>query len=229
MPRAPRSRAIEPRIESAKGFNVEGFGFDSSESEHHFRVTIPTKKDERIYISEHFSEEDTTERLELNIALGAEDAKVRVMLPRLKWDDIAEATQLEFNQRLRQMNIRPSKWKTGGTPISRLFGKELVLLAWAIEDADPALIPVAVRNWLGLAPEERWWLFTMTNAATGHAIAGRNKGWRKAVRFALTENPVSEYRPRRAFEGLFEDLGEPDTLSSGPKSQAGGRDSRKGH
>ena len=32
----------------------------------------------------------------------------------------------------------------------------------------------------------------MTNAATGHALHGRNKGWRKAVRFALTENPVVE-------------------------------------
>jgi hypothetical protein len=32
----------------------------------------------------------------------------------------------------------------------------------------------------------------MTNAATGHAVNGRNKGWRKAVRFALTENPVME-------------------------------------
>ena len=32
----------------------------------------------------------------------------------------------------------------------------------------------------------------MTNAATGHAINGRNKGWRKALRFALTENPVME-------------------------------------
>jgi hypothetical protein len=51
---------------------------------------------------------------------------------------------------------------------------------------------------LGLAPEERWWLFTMTNAATGHAIAGRNKGWRKAVRYALTENPVSDRTPALA-------------------------------
>ena len=30
----------------------------------------------------------------------------------------------------------------------------------------------------------------MTNAATGHALHGKNTGWRKAVRFALTENPV---------------------------------------
>ena len=31
----------------------------------------------------------------------------------------------------------------------------------------------------------------MTAAATGHHSAGRNRGWRKAVRFALTENPVT--------------------------------------
>jgi len=31
----------------------------------------------------------------------------------------------------------------------------------------------------------------MTNAATGQALRGRNVGWRKAVRFALTENPLS--------------------------------------
>ncbi|MBU4311087.1 DUF3780 domain-containing protein, partial [bacterium] len=28
--------------------------------------------------------------------------------------------------------------------------------------------------------------------STGHALNDRNKGWRKAIRFALTENPVSD-------------------------------------
>ena len=74
--------------------------------------------------------------------------------------------------------------------MQRLFGKEMVLLAWAIEDCDPSVIPTAIKNWLGLSPEERWWLFTMTNAATGGLKDKR--GWRKAVRYALTENPVEE-------------------------------------
>ena len=52
------------------------------------------------------------------------------------------------------------------------------------------MIPTAIKNWLGLSPEERWWLFTMTNAATGGLKDKR--GWRKAVRYALTENPVEE-------------------------------------
>lgn len=62
-----------------------------------------------------------------------------------------------------------AQWKL----VRRDLGKELVLLAWAIEDADPALIPTAIANWNGLVPEERWWLYTQTAAATGHAQRSR--------------------------------------------------------
>ena len=48
-----------------------------------------------------------------------------------------------------------------------------------------------------------WWLFTMTNAATGHALHGKNKGWRKAVRFALTENPVSSSNRQERQNEIF--------------------------
>jgi hypothetical protein len=182
----------------------EGFGFVPTESEHHFLVTIPTKKQENVFISEHFTWDESEARQELSFALGNEDNKMRVILPRLKWDAIADAVKAEFNQRLRQDGLKTGQWKTGRTALSRLFGKELVLLAWAIEDADPALIPVGIKNWLGLTTEERWWLFTMTNAATGHAISGRGKGWRKAVRYALTENPVSDYSPQKIELPLFD-------------------------
>jgi hypothetical protein len=188
-----------------------GFGFDPAESEHHFRVTIPARKDEAVYISEHFTWDESEARQELNFAVGSDDAKMRVILARPKWIEIEEAVQTEFNRRLRDAGLKTARWKNGRTPVSRLLGKELVLLAWAIEDADPALIPVAVKNWLGLAPEERWWMFTMTNAATGHAINGRNKGWRKAVRFALTENPVSDHRARRSTSPLFSGIEHDET------------------
>lgn len=193
-----------------KKAEVLGFGFVPAEGQHHFLVTIPPAgKDDMIYISEHFEWDESEARRELNLALGRDDSKMRVLLPRMKWEAIANAAKAEFNQRLREQGLKTGQWKTGQVPVSRLFGKELVLLAWAIEDADPALILTAIKNWRGLAPEERWWLFTMTNAATGHAIAGRNRGWRKAVRYALTENPVSssdvESRPQLQF-GLFENI-----------------------
>jgi uncharacterized protein DUF3780 len=170
---------------------AEGFGFEPSESQHHFQVRLSGKPEDPIYITEHFQLEPAMDKATISFALGREDQKIRVVLPRAKWDAIADEVRAEFNRRLKTMGLRAGQWNTTSVPVSRLFGKELVLIAWAIEDADPALIPTAIQNWAGLRPEERWWLYTMTNGATGHAISGRNKGWRKAVRFALTENPVT--------------------------------------
>jgi hypothetical protein len=75
--------------------------------------------------------------------------------------------------------------------IERLLGKELLVLAWAVEGANPDTVPNAIRNWIGLRPEERWWLYTVTAAATG-GTEHAEIGWRKALRFALTENPLAE-------------------------------------
>ncbi len=170
---------------------MTSFGFNPQESQHHFLVRIPAHKKQWVSISEHLEWAQNDAMHDLNLALGREDHKARVLLPYPKWAAIADATREEFNRRLRERGLRPARWRTGDNLIERLLGKELVLLAWAIEDADPALIPVALQNWIGLAAEERWWLYTMTNAATGHAITGRGRGWRKAVRFALTENPIA--------------------------------------
>ncbi|WP_295587231.1 DUF3780 domain-containing protein [uncultured Lamprocystis sp.] len=179
-----------------------GFGFCPEESAHHFLVTIPAGNREDVLISEHFTWDADGTASRPTFALGEAEGKLRVMLPRAKWDAIADEVRVEINKRLKQDGIKSGSWKTGANPVSRLLGKELVLLAWAIEEADPALIPAAIRNWLGLVPEERWWLYTMTSAATGHAIQGRGKGWRKAVRYALTENPVSglSHEPLPVFE-----------------------------
>lgn len=170
---------------------ASAFGFEPEESAAHFLVHIPAGSTLPVEISEHLSWD--AERVQYSIHYGAEreDGQVRCRLPRSKWNDIAEVVRAELNARLKKVGKRPGKWKTGYNPVMRMLGKELTLLAWAIEDADPALTATAVANWQGLSPEERWWLYTMTAAATGHHSAGRNRGWRKAVRFALTENPVT--------------------------------------
>ena len=182
-----------------------GFGFQPDESEHHFVATIPRGTRQDVLITEHLRFDPANAQPSLGV--GVHDARVRVMLAHAKWDAIADDVRVEFNRRLKQQGRPVGRWKRGDNPVTRLLGKELTLLGWAIEDADPALIPTAVKNWLGLAPEERWWLFTMTNAATGHALHGRDRGWRKAVRYALTENPVSsDTRERqRHFFRLAED------------------------
>ena len=60
--------------------------------------------------------------------------------------------------------------------MDRLLGKELCVLAWAVEQMEMEKIPVAVRNWLALRPEERWWLFGMTAMSTG-GVMDAGKGW----------------------------------------------------
>jgi hypothetical protein len=185
-----------------------GFGFAPWETAHHFLVTIPRGATQDVLIAEHFTFDADKPPAAPSLADDRTDAKLRVVLSRPKWDAIADPVRVELNQRLKARGIAPGRWKTGGVHLSRLLGKELTLLAWAIEDADPAVVPNALKNWQGLAPEERWWLYTMTAAATGHAVYGRNKGWRKAVRFALTENPVSGDSPaahREAFRLVIQD------------------------
>lgn len=172
-----------------------GFGFQPEVSEHYFLVTLPRGKGDtaEVTLSEHFEWMEPTAEVTIPVPINSVNAHLRVILRRSVWGQIAEEVKAEFNRRLRAYGLKTAKWpQAGQVPIDRTLGKELCVLAWAVEDCDPALIPTAIRNWLGLVPEERWWLYTMTNAATGHALNGRGKGWRKALRFALTENPVSE-------------------------------------
>ncbi|GIV64889.1 DUF3780 domain-containing protein [Bellilinea sp.] len=166
------------------------FGFDPAESKHHFRVFIP-RGNQQITISEHLTWDEEKGSSPATLS-PTTDGEIRVLLSRAKWDAIASVTRAEFNRRLRQQGKPSGMWLTGENWVRLDLGKELVLLAWAIEEADPALIQNAIVNWLGLYPEERWWLYTQTAAASGQAIQGRSLGWRKAVRFALTENPIEK-------------------------------------
>lgn len=162
-----------------------GFGFIPEETKHHFLVRIPKSKSQDVVVYERF-EWNNSEFQEADIT----EKNLKVVINQLKWDAVKEVLQKEFNRRLNAINTLFGKFKIGDTPIERLLGKEMILLLWAIEDSDPKLINIAIKNWLGLSQEERWWLFTMSNATTGHYADKR--GWRKAIRYALTENPVDE-------------------------------------
>jgi len=165
------------------------FGFEPDESRHHFVVDIPRGGDAPIKISEHLTWDDEVGSSAVSSG-AAQDGQIRVIMPRIKWDAVADELRTQFNLRLKKLGKKSGNWRSGSNLLRRELGKELVLLAWAIEEADPGLIPTALANWNGLVPEERWWLYTQTAAATGHGINDRGRGWRKAVRYALTENPV---------------------------------------
>lgn len=162
---------------------TEGFGAPVGVDPHHVCVEIPKGRSEPVRILEKFGIRAGT--------AGLPEQVVRVELDRGKWSAIADQVKRVFNERLKEKGVEPSRWVTGENKLDRLLGKELCILAWAIERAAEEVIPVALKNWTGLKPEERWWLFTMTAAATGEA-EDVEVGWRKALRYALTENPVKD-------------------------------------
>jgi hypothetical protein len=165
-----------------------GFGVPTTTDPHHFRVRIPRGNTAPVLICEH-------------LGMGSESARDqvidRVVLERPRWTAIRSEAQRAFNARLKEHNLATGSWKVGETPVDRLLGKELCVLAWAVERLEPERIGLAVRNWLALRPEERWWLFGMTAVAAGGVKDG-DRGWRAALRHALGDVAQSELlKPRR--------------------------------
>lgn len=172
-----------------------GFGVPATSDPHHFKVHIPRSTNSKVHILEHMGLQ----------AHSDEFAVVdRVLLERPRWTAIRSEVQRAFNVRLKEHDLKPSAWKVGENQVDRLLGKELCVLAWAVEHMDREKIPVAVRNWLALRPEERWWLFGVTAMTTGGVNDG-DHGWRLALRHALGDVAQNETTQSRVARRVKED------------------------
>ncbi len=160
-----------------------GFGVPNEVDPHHFTVEVPALPSQPVVITESFGLHSGTN--------GLPDSIVRCRLPYAAWTGIATETKRVLNERLKEKKLASGRWQAGTNMVERLLGRELCVLAWGVETAPKELIPNAIRNWVGLRPEERWWLFSMAATMTGSA-EDTDIGWRKAIRVALTENPTGE-------------------------------------
>ena len=177
-----------------------GFGVPATSDPHHFKVIIPKANTGKVQISEY-----------LGLQAQSDEFAVidRVLLDRPRWTAIRAEVQRTFNARLKNHDVKTASWKVGENVVDRLLGKELCVLAWAVEGMDMEKIPVAVRNWLALRPEERWWLFGMTAMSTG-GINDGEKGWRLALRHALGDVAQSEQLKPRERKIVRNQIQEPD-------------------
>ncbi|MGP9535299.1 anti-phage-associated DUF3780 domain-containing protein [Halomonas sp. AOP42-E1-30] len=180
---SPSSKAGE-----TKPRPTEGFGVPMTETNPHcFFVRVPKNNKGSVEIVENLGVQAQGE---------STDEIVRVVLERPRWTAIRQEVQRIFNNRLKENKLTTSRWKVGENSVDRLLGKELCVLAWAVEKMEEDKIPVAVRNWMAFRPEERWWLFSMTAMSTGLANEG-DKGWRVALRHALGDVAQHElFKPR---------------------------------
>lgn len=164
------------------------FGAPEEFGAHIFRVEIPASRDGEIRIIEDFGLKGGDS--------GLPYEEVRAVLSRKAWSAIAETARKNFNERLKSKKLLMGRWKPGTNKVDRLLGKELCILVWAAENADDEKYPVVCSKWVALRPEERWWLFSMTAAEAGLAEDG-DRGWRKALLYALSDGKAGEKSVKR--------------------------------
>ncbi len=176
------------------------FGAPDEYGAHIFKVEIPASRSDAVRIIEDFGLKGGDS--------GLPYEEVRVVLPRKAWSAIAETARKNFNERLKTKKLLTGRWRVGtgkeATKVDRLLGKELCILAWAVENADEDKYPVVCSKWVSLRPEERWWLFSMTAAEAGLAEDG-DRGWRKALLYALSDGKAGEKTVKRRRPVVDED------------------------
>lgn len=154
-----------------------GFGVPDSIDPHHFVVRIPRGSAGEIEIIERFG---------ISAQTADDEEILRCRLSRSAWAGIKEEVTRVLNDRLREKKLKTSRWSAGDNKVERLLGRELCVLAWAVEAAGGDAFATACASWATMKPEERWWLFRMCDNAGGTA-QDADFGWRKAVRIAFTE------------------------------------------
>ena len=161
-------------------YKTIGFGYDPADVYTHFLVVIPKdpKGDVKVYERIRWDDADTQ---------SSDLENCKVILKRKTWQAVRTAAEKELNRHLKESRLRIGHFKAGTeVPICRLLGKELMVLLWAVERAEtPEQIQSAIHSWLGLSREERWWLFSMVNAASGKF--SDHRGWRVAIFYALAD------------------------------------------
>jgi hypothetical protein len=118
------------------------FGAPDRFGAHIFRVEIPASRHEPVVIVEDYGYRGQEG--------GIPRQEERVILRRSIWSAIADTARREFNDRLKAAKILTGRWHTGVNLVDRLLGKELCVLAWAAETADPEQLPIICSKWAAL-------------------------------------------------------------------------------
>ena len=203
---AKKESGIERERESVGELKkpANSFGFDPEECQHHFLVRIPNIKnnDNDIKVFERYTW-DNADRNDQETDIISNDLvnpHEKVVISREKWEAVKAVIENTLNATLKKTGRKLGKFMNGNNAVERLLGKEMMVLLWAIEGCKVDVVPNAIANWQALSREERWWLFTMTNATTG--TSNDRRGWRMALRYALTDNPIEE-QGMSLFENLY--------------------------
>lgn len=157
---------------------THGFGVPNDMAPHQFLVRIPAGRADPVEVWEDFGA----------AAVGSAAQKLcRVAVQQDTWRQVAEGVKFHLNRRLKEKDLKASRFNTGENRVERILGRELCVLAWAIEDATPNEAAIAFTRWSSHRPEELWWLFQQIDRDGGEWDSPKT-GWRIAIRHALIKD-----------------------------------------
>ncbi len=154
---------------------THGFGVPNDPLPHQFLVRIPAGRTDPVEVWEDFG------------AAGVGTAAQRICraaMPRDTWRQVAEGVKAHLNRRLKGKGLKTSRFNARDNQVERILGRELCVLAWAIENATPDEAAIAFTRWSSHRPEELWWLFQQIDKDGGEWDSPKI-GWRIAIRHAL--------------------------------------------
>jgi hypothetical protein len=154
---------------------THGFGVPNAPMPHQFLIRVPAGRTDPVEVWEDFG-----------AAAAGTSAQTlcRVSIPRETWRQVAEGLKNHLNRRLKEKGIKGARFVTGDNRVERILGREVAVLAWAVEDATPDEAAVAFNRWSQYRPEELWWMFQQIDRDGGE-WDDRKDGWRLAIRNAL--------------------------------------------
>jgi len=166
-----------------------GFGVPNDIAPHRFLLRVPEGRGGIVEMIEDYGA--------AGLASGLRSI-CRVRVARATWRAVAEEARSYLNRRLREKGLPPSRFGTGETQIERLLGRELCVLAWAVETMTPEEAAAAVPKWAAYRPEELWWMFTQVDRDAGE-FDDQPTGWRSGIQlvFNPTSAPALERRKKR--------------------------------
>ena len=169
---------------------THGFGVPNTPLPHQFLVRIPKGRADPVEVWEDFGA----------AAVGTAAQKLcRAAVSRQAWRRVSEGLKSHLNRRLKEKDIKGSRFATGDNRIERILGRELCVLAWAVEGATSDEAAIAFTRWSSHRSEELWWLFQQIDKDGGEWDSPKT-GWRIAIRHALIrdgeEVPKAPRRPR---------------------------------
>ena len=183
---------------------THGFGVPNDAMPHQFLVRIPKSRNDPVEVWEDFGA----------AAAGTKVEKIcRGMVQRDVWGRVSDGVKSHLNRRLKEKDFKSSRFSIGDNRVERILGREMCVLAWAIEDADADEAAIALARWSSHRPEELWWLFLQIDNDGGDWDSPKT-GWRVAIRHAMirdkeeSPNPTRRLRPNLPSEttpNLFSD------------------------